>query len=271
MGGRIVALAMLFCMLSVSAAKGQVAAIWPEGEPRESKWRASNLFAVGINPVLFGDIFRAYRAVPITKGESFLTRDSHLRFGGYSLVSPLLAKVGPMVGISPLLICDFDFVWNQYLDVLHYKFDSIHDKYDQDILDEMNPTVAWGQEFLLSSTFKAAYGGVILVDILDTSYILFNDTFYSIEFVTIVTDGIIMTNKVFLLYELEPGIRIGFEHEWFHIPKNNYNRHMVHFGTMLDRKLPLDMTLLLFMGYHVENLDFDGFRFWTAVSKEWDL
>ena len=245
--------------------------IWPEGEERKAKWRAFNGFALGVNPYIMGDMLKVYRAIPITSGSHFLTRDAHLRLGGATTVSPLLAKLGPFIGISPLLIWDVDFYWNQYFDFLHYRLENIDSPYDAHSLGEMESFFYWGQNFLFSSTFKLAYQGVVLFDILDIEYFLMKDTWYSIELVAAVNDGWDYTNKLALMYEFLPGWRIGTVWENFHIFNSGLTRHMLHLGFMADRKLPLDMTIFFLTGYHVVNPDFVGLRFWTAVIKEWDL
>ena len=247
------------------------APIWPKGQPRESKWRAFNGFAVGLNPIIFGDMLKIYRVVPITSGSHILTRDSNVRFGGATTISPLLGKIGPFVGISPLLIMDFDFYWNQYIDPVHIQFDNLEDNYATHIRNEKRVYLYHGQNFLLSSTFKMAYKNLIFVDILDFEYMWMRDTWFSIEFMTVVDDGFHFTNRMFLLYEFKPGWRAGVMWEKFYIFDSDYTRHILNFGFMADQKLPLDMTLVFLTGYHVVNPDFDGLRIWMAVIKEWDL
>ncbi len=245
--------------------------IWPEGEPRKSKWRAFNGAAVGVNPIIFGDMLKLYRVTPIFSHAHMLTRDSNIRFGGAATISPLLGKIGPFVGVSPLLIMDFDFYWNQYIDPVHIQFDSLDDNYSQHIRDRKRVYIYHGQNFLLSSTFKIALAGFIFVDILDFEYMWMRDTWFSIEFMTIMDDGFHFTNRMFLLYEFDPGWRIGAMWEKLYIFNSDYTRHIINFGFMADRKLPMDMSLVFLTGYHIVNPDFNGLRFWTAIMKEWDL
>lgn len=245
--------------------------VWPEGEPRNAKWRGFNGMAVGFNPIVFGDLIKIYRVIPITQGAGLLTRDANFRFGGAAVVSPLLFKVGPFVGISPLLICDFDFYWNQYIDPVHIQFDSIRDNYAPHIREERETYWYWGQNLLLSSTFKLAFAGVYFIDILDFEYMYMQDTWFSIEFMTVIDDGFHFNNRMFLMYEFDKGWLVGPMWERFRVFNSGYSRHILNFGMLADRKLPWDMTLILITGYHVENPDFDGLRFWTAVVKEWDF
>lgn len=267
-----VAILLLVFLLAACCAQAQTP-IWPEDQPRRAKWRAYNGIAFGVNPLVLGDMFKVYRAVPITSGSHMLTRDAHVRFGAATTVSPQLAKLGPFVGISPLLIFDLDVYFNEYFDFFHLSFDSIHDPYDAHIRlrrsDEQN--FYTGQNLVVSGTFKIMVAGILLVNLLDVEYFYMQDTWFSIELNAVVNDGWDYTNKTLLLYEYAPKWRIGSMFETFHVINTGYNRHMLHFGFMAEEKLPWDMSLILMSGYHLDNPDFSGLRFWTAAFKEWDL
>ena len=265
-----IGLALALALFLVSSTAAQTP-IWPEGQPRVAKWRAFNAFGVGFNPIVFGDYLKIYRAIPITSGSHMLTRDSHIRLGGSTVVSPEMAKIGPFVGISPLLICDFDVTWNQYFEFYSRQFDSIHDSYDAHTLRAKDTSFQSGQNVIFSSVLKFAYAGVIVVNLFDIEYFYFQDTWFPIELYTIIDDGWDHYNKTFLLYEYAPGWRIGTMFETFHVINSGLNRHSLNFGFMADRKLPLDMTWVFLTGIHVDNPDFDGLRLWTAILKEWDL
>jgi hypothetical protein len=135
----------------------------------------------------------------------------------------------------------------------------------------MTPSLYWGQSATISTMLKLGYKGVILLDMLDVDYLLMGDVWFSLEFQTIVDDGWHYTNKVFLLYEFEPGWRIGAMWENFHIFNSGYTRQIINFGFMADRKLFWNQSLIFLTGYHLENPDFVGLRLWTAILKEWDL
>lgn len=261
---------LAFILVIASTANAQVA-VWPEGESRVAKWRAFNAAGLGINPIIFGDILKIYRVIPITKGKSFLTRDANFRFGGVTTLSPLLMKFGPMIGISPLRLCDFDFYWNQYIDPIHIKFESTDDSYDQHILNQKDVSLFWGQNFLFSTTLKMGYGPVVFLDMFDLEYLWMQDVWFSIEWMTVMDDGWHFTNRLFGFYEFAPGWRVGSMWEHFFVYNSGYKRHMLHFGIFAQEKLPLSMSLLVLTGYHIENPDFVGLRFWGAVLKEWDL
>jgi hypothetical protein len=265
-----IACCLLLLFSGISSAQ-EVPSIWPKGQPREAKWRAFNALAAGYNPIIFGDWFKVYRAIPITSGSHFLTRDSMVRYGAATMVSPLIAKAGPFVGISPLLILDLDVYWNQYMEFQKPSFDSIHDDYSPHILARKKKTFDVAQNFVFSSTLKLAYAGVILLNMLDVEYLYMQDIWLPIELYTVVDDGWHYTNRTYMFYEYEPGWRIGSMFETFHVLNSGFNRHIVHLGFMADRKLPLDHSLIFLTGYHVDNPDFFGLRIWTAILKEWDL
>jgi len=239
--------------------------------PRVAKWRAFNGCALGFNPIVGGDQFKVYVATPITSRSNFLTRDSHIRTGVNTVVSPLMAKAGPFIGISPLLICDFDLYWSQYYDFVSVPFDHLDDRYNPGIIAQKGHEVKVGQNFFLSTTLKMAYANVILVNMFDIEYFDMDDVWYSIELVTVIDDGFDYYNKLFLFYEYKPGWRAGGMLETFHIVNSGYHRDILNAAFMADKKLPLDMSLIWMVGYHMYNPDYDGIRIWTALLKEWDL
>ena len=263
--------ALLLVLLCWNAAMAQEAVIWPKGTERRAKWRGNGAVAFGANELIFGGIARAFYAVPITKGKSFLTRDSNVRFGASTLVSPLVVKGGPFVGISPALVLDLDLYYNAYCEPFHAKYDSLDDDYSYWAVADKKKTVGFGQEFVASSTLKLAYAGVILVEMFDLHYFLFGHTWYSIEVVAIVDDGFHYTSKTLLLYEFKPGWRAGFMYDALYVFNSGYERDTLSVAFMGDRKLPWDWTMILSAGYHLNNSNYEGFKVWNAFLKEWDF
>ena len=227
--------------------------------------------AVGVNPLVLGDQLKVYYKMPWGEGRSMLTADSHWRVGMNNIISPTYVRPAVMIGVSPLLILDFDLHYGPGLNIAHYRYHSYTDSFDPVTFNGRKSGFGYFHQLTTNTVLKAGVGPIAVLEMLDVEYFDAPDYFFDWEIGAIIKTGWTTRSKTFLLWEFEKNWRVFVNYEWFHYYASDYQNQLVSVGLLLAGVLPYHISLLFQEGYHVQNPKFFGYKFWAAVFREWDF
>lgn len=268
---RSVFLLLLMLLPSLAAAQSipDVSQL-PTGK-RPDSWHIFNGFALGLNPVVFGDQVKAFYKMPWGEGKSLLTADSHWRVGTNSTFSPSYIRPGVMIGVSPLLIMDLDLTYGPGINFMHYAYDSYDDHMDPVVLGEMEDYIGIFHQYSANMTLKAGAGPIAVLHFSDYEYFTSEEYYFNWENGCIFKTGYLMRHKLFLLWEFDKNWRMFTNWEWMHYFTTDKQFQLLSCGLLITNELPYGMSLLFQNGYHLQNEHFTGLKFWMATFREWDF
>ena len=243
---------------------------YPTG-PRPDSWHVWNGTAVGWNPPVFGDMLKVYRKFPFGNGESLLTCDSHWRTGAHVTLTPTYARPGVFVGISPWLFLDLDLSYGPGLAWMHYLFDSYHEPYDPAARDKAGRTEGLYHHVMANVVLKAAWWRLALLQMVDVDWYQSKRYFFHWEIGTILKTGFDTRAKTFLLFEVWKGQRVFANYEYYRYHPTAYVTQLISGGVISQGWIPGGTSLLVQVGWHAENPDWHGVKFWAAAFWDWDF
>jgi hypothetical protein len=239
--------------------------------PRAPSLHLWNGFALGTNPLVFGDLLKAYLKMPWGNGETLLTSDSHWRIGTHLTASPTYLRPAILIGVSPLLILDLDVHYGPGINTYHYTYGSYWDAYDPTSLGPRPPGIGVFHQATANLTLKAAVGPLALLSLLDVDRFWSDQFFFDWECGIIMKDGWDTRSKTFLAWELVKEQRLFVNYEWYRYHSSGFRSQLISAGAILTSKSFFGMTLIGQVGYHLKNEKFKGVKLWMALLREWDF
>ena len=265
----LLAFALLVFPALASAQSIPSAASLPTGH-RPNSLHIFDGVAIGVNPLVLGDQLKVYYKMPWGEGRTLLTSDSHWRAGFNGTFSPTYIRPAVMIGVSPLLILDIDLHYGPAFNMSNYYFDSVDDNYDAQNFKRREQSFGIFHQTTANTTLKAAVGPVAVLEMFDAEHFDAPQPYFNWETGALLEDGYTIRSKTFLLYEFVANWRVFVNYEWFRYFGSDYQTQLVSAGVFLA-ELPWHTNLMIQNGYHVQNPQFNGYKFWAAMFREWDF
>ena len=186
------------------------------------------------------------------------------------MVSPLIARTGAFIGISPALFFDLDISYFSIFDWSAVFFDSMDASYAPHVRNEMDTEFVYAHMLHGSATIKAAAGKVVLLSITEGARYWVPDKYFNIEVYSIIETGFSLKNQTLLGYKVSDKLIALIENEFFHYYPTEYEKDSFGFGLLLDQVIPYS-SFLCITAYHLENPDFRGWKFLFALISDFPL
>ena len=264
---RVLAALVLTCLLFGAAS---AAAQLGPPPPRVNHWRLASTVGLGANELIGGWIARPYIYIPYGDSENWLFEQAHVKVGPTWMVSPEIARAGASVGVSPALFLDLDLSYFTILDWSGKIFDSAHAAYDPHHREQIETEFVTGHMVTASATVKAAYKRLVMVSITEGTRWDVPEYYFDIEINAILEPGFSIRNQTILGCQLSEKLFYVTLNDFFHFYPSAYEKDSLLFGLMINNLIP-DSQWLIAAGFHLENPDFTGIKFLTAVLSDFQL